>query len=127
MSSQSVGHSPSFRPILLPAESRSQNALPSPVSHTVATIRNGDGTQWIFYYNVQFILSYEKITFDGKSTRSQLSVNGKPVVGGPNDSLAATLAADSVSRVLCILLRCKIQNAQYVGPCFLLPFSFYLV
>ena len=120
MSSQAVGHSLSSRPILLPAEPRSQSTLPSPVSRTVASVVTGDGTQWIFYYNAQSIISYQKITANGKSTRSQLNVESKPVVGGPNDSLAVTLIEDTVSRVLCILLRSKIQNAKYVGPCFFL-------
>lgn len=80
MSSQDVDHSPSFRSILLPAESRSQNSLPSPFSHTVASIRDGAGTQWIFYYNVQSIISYQKIPTNGKPTRSQLIINGKPVL-----------------------------------------------
>lgn len=126
MSSQDVGHSPSFKSILLPAESRSQNSLPSPFSRTVASIRDGVGTQWIFYYNVQSIISYEKIPAHGKTTRSQLIIDGKPVVGGPNDSLAATSALDSVSRVLYIPLCCKIQKAKDVGLCLFFPPSFCL-
>lgn len=127
MSSQDVGRSPSFKSILLPAESRSQNTLPSPFSHTVASIRDGVGTQWIFYYNVQSIISYEKIPAHGKPTRSQLIIDGKPVVGGPNDSVAATSALDSVSRVLYIPLCCKIQKAKDVGSCLFFFFSFCLV
>ena len=126
MSSQDVGHQPFFS-IYLPAESRLQSSLPSAFSHTVASIRDNEGTQWIFYYNAQSIICYEKILANGKTTRAQVAVGGKPVFGGPNDSLAATPALDSsVSRDLYILLCCKIQKAKAVGSCFFF-FSFFFI
>ena len=53
---------------------------------------------WIFYYAFGDIISYEKKPRNGKATRHQLTINGKPVIGSHTE-LAAALWQDSVGQV----------------------------
>lgn len=61
-------------------------------------VRQDNGTQWIFYYGFNDIISYEKKPRNGNSTHHQLTINGNAVIGSHTE-IAAALWQDSVGEI----------------------------